>query len=152
MKSLKEMEWSIGHGQCPGCFGFRGDHFLHSHPEGIKNCGHLPGCELAAAIPGALMREVSDEESKLHPERWTPEYKKYHDFSVATSEACMPDDAAVAHRRFYAEWKGEEYADKHIGTVEQMRAEDARRQERVRNRGPLPDPFTDRVAVTKENK
>ena len=145
MKTLAELEWEVGHGQCPVCFGFKADHFLHSRPEGIKNCGHLPGCGLAAVIPGALMREIAEEESKRHPERWTPEYRKYHDAWVATSEACMADNAAVAHRRFYAEWKGEEYADKHVGTLEEMQAEDAARLERVRLRGPLPCPFTDRV-------
>lgn len=47
---LRNIEWSMGNGQCPECHGARASwygHPCHRDPEGI---GHRATCELAAAI------------------------------------------------------------------------------------------------------
>lgn len=74
LKYLNSLEYSLGNGQCPECFGVPPSwhgHPCHPTPASI---GHVEGCQLAAAIIAAGGKIIY--KGALHELPLGPRYKK----------------------------------------------------------------------------
>jgi hypothetical protein len=47
---LRRIEWSLGNGQCPECYGVPEDWLGHPCYPTRDTLGHKPGCQLAEAL------------------------------------------------------------------------------------------------------